>query len=255
MENETYENFINNILNSRGRFACGDEYHEIHHILPKCMGGTDEEENIIDLLAKEHFEAHRLLALENPDNDKLIYAWTCMAFVENKNQKRYKISADEYEEAKIALSKIQSINMSGQNNPFYGKTHTKETRNKMRELSKARGYIGEKNPWYGHHHTDESKEKMRGKRPHTSGGNNHRAKSVLCIDTRTVYDAAESASRQTGISRGNICSCCVGKRNHAGGLKWMYIYDTIRQDKTVIPGAITLGIITEDEVREKLNIS
>ena len=72
---ETYEQFIQNILNTRGRFACGDEYHERHHIVPKCMDGGDEEENLIDLFAREHFEAHRLLALENPDNDKLVYAW------------------------------------------------------------------------------------------------------------------------------------------------------------------------------------
>lgn len=40
---QTYEEFINNILETRGRFACGDEYHERHHIVPKCMGGTNEE--------------------------------------------------------------------------------------------------------------------------------------------------------------------------------------------------------------------
>ena len=68
---ETYQNFIQNILNTRGRFSCGDEYHERHHIIPKCIGGDDNEDNLIDLFAKEHFEAHRLLALENPDNKQL----------------------------------------------------------------------------------------------------------------------------------------------------------------------------------------
>lgn len=67
----TYENFINNILNTRGRFACGNIYHERHHILPKSLGGTDEENNLIDLFAREHFIAHKLLALENPKNYKL----------------------------------------------------------------------------------------------------------------------------------------------------------------------------------------
>ena len=69
MEELTYKDFINNIIKVRGRFACGDEYHEKHHILPKCMGGTDEKDNLIDLFAREHFEAHRLLALENPENE------------------------------------------------------------------------------------------------------------------------------------------------------------------------------------------
>ena len=86
----TYEEFINNILETRGRFACGDEYHERHHIVPKCMDGSNDEENLIDLFAREHFEAHRLLALENSDvrislrpntqrwhnHSRCNYAWT-----------------------------------------------------------------------------------------------------------------------------------------------------------------------------------
>lgn len=38
----TYKQFIDNILQTRGRFNCGEEYHEHHHILPKCVGGTVE---------------------------------------------------------------------------------------------------------------------------------------------------------------------------------------------------------------------
>ena len=72
MKETTYKDFIDGIIQTRGRFNCGDEYHERHHILPKCMGGTDCKDNLIDLYAREHFEAHRLLALENPDSDKLV---------------------------------------------------------------------------------------------------------------------------------------------------------------------------------------
>lgn len=48
----TYIELINDILETRGRFNCGNEYCERHHILPKCMGGTDDEENLIDLFAR-----------------------------------------------------------------------------------------------------------------------------------------------------------------------------------------------------------
>ena len=73
----TYIEFINDILKTRGRFNCGDEYCERHHILPKCMGGGNERDNLIDLYAREHFIAHKLLALENPDNIKLQLAYIC----------------------------------------------------------------------------------------------------------------------------------------------------------------------------------
>ena len=96
----TYDEFIKNILDSRGRFECGNEYHERHHIIPKCMGGSNDEDNLIDLFPKEHFEAHRLLALENPDNNKLISAWWLMSHVKgNNNQKLYVVTPDEYEKA------------------------------------------------------------------------------------------------------------------------------------------------------------
>lgn len=38
-------------------------YYERHHIVPVCMGGGDEDENLVWLTAKEHFIAHLLLAL------------------------------------------------------------------------------------------------------------------------------------------------------------------------------------------------
>lgn len=37
-------------------------YTELHHIVPRCLGGTDELENLVRLTAREHFIAHRLLA-------------------------------------------------------------------------------------------------------------------------------------------------------------------------------------------------
>lgn len=108
-----YEEFINNVLQSRGRFACGDEYHERHHIIPRCMDGTDDEINLIDLFANEHFIAHRLLALENPDNEKLVYAWWCMCQLKDDSQQRVEVTAEEYEEARIAYAQ----SFSGRKNP------------------------------------------------------------------------------------------------------------------------------------------
>lgn len=71
----TYNEYIQTILSTRGRFGIPtSEYKERHHIKPKCMGGKDIEENLIDLYPKEHYEAHRLLALENPTINCLVQA-------------------------------------------------------------------------------------------------------------------------------------------------------------------------------------
>lgn len=144
---ETYQDFINNILETRGRFNCGDEYHEKHHIIPKCMDGTDDEDNLIDLYAKEHFIAHKLLALENKENDKLQYAWWCMCSFKGYDGKRiYDISAEDYEEARIRCSEASKNRvvseevkermrecMSGENNPMYGIKRSDEVKRKIRD--------------------------------------------------------------------------------------------------------------------------
>lgn len=36
-------------------------YVEWHHIIPRCIGGGDEKENLVQLTAREHYVAHRLL--------------------------------------------------------------------------------------------------------------------------------------------------------------------------------------------------
>lgn len=171
MKELTYEEFISNILNTRGRFNCGDEYCEAHHIVPKCMGGTDDEDNLIDLFAREHFEAHRMLALENPDNDKLVYAWWMMSHTNKAKDRDYEITAAEYEEARIAFSNTQSKAISGENHPMFGKRHSEESRKKISESHKGL-FVGDKNPMfgvkragknhpmYGKHLSEETKKKL-----------------------------------------------------------------------------------------------
>lgn len=109
----TYQEFIYSILETRGRFACGDEYHERHHIIPRCKNGSNDDDNLIDLFAREHFIAHKLLAEENIDDDQLVHAYILMAFVKDKNQERYELTSDEYEEAR----KMHSQRFSGSRNP------------------------------------------------------------------------------------------------------------------------------------------
>lgn len=196
MKTTTYQDFINSILETRGRHGCTGVYHEKHHILPKCCGGNNDKGNLIDLYASEHFEAHRLLALENPENEKLAYALWCMCSLPGSSKKRSEVTAEEYEKARIKFRKIISESQKNENNSFFGKHHTDETKQRIREansgennpnygkpcsdemkkriseansgkisseetrakLSKA--HSGENNPMYGKHHTEETREKM-----------------------------------------------------------------------------------------------
>ena len=249
MENLTYDEFINNILETRGRFGCGDEYHERHHIVPKCMDGGDEDENLIDLYAREHFIAHRLLALEHPDNESLVYAWNIMSFCKNANggQERYILTPEEYEEVRKAISNIK-----------LGKPLTDETKRKLSDAHKNLSKQAHENMSSAAKRrcTAEWKEKrsqiMQGK---FSGTKNPRAKPVVCIDTRQVYETGLMAEEKTGIDRKGISLCCMEQRKTAGGFRWRLLYDDARRNGTIILGAITLGIITEEDALSQINIT
>lgn len=75
-------------------------YYEKHHIIPKCIGGDDENENKVLLTAKEHFICHKLLTYIYPNNRKLIFALFRMLYSKNKNNK---ISSRDYEYVKQTL--------------------------------------------------------------------------------------------------------------------------------------------------------
>lgn len=51
-------------------------YSEKHHVLPRCLGGTDDADNLIDLTPEDHYFAHLLLARIH--GGKLWHAVECM---------------------------------------------------------------------------------------------------------------------------------------------------------------------------------
>ena len=87
-------------------------YVEKHHTIPKCMGGLDIQENIVELTAREHFLCHRLLCEIHPTQIKLWYALWLMAIGKNKQNhlNLYKLSSRNYEKLKIEfIGRIKGI--------------------------------------------------------------------------------------------------------------------------------------------------
>lgn len=213
-----YQDFINDILNRRGRFNCGDQYHERHHIKPKCMGGTNDKENLIDLFAQEHFIAHKLLAEENPHNIKLTEAYNIMAFVKNKHQQRYQITPEEYEEArKMVSNSRKELYKNKANHPSYGKHLSDETKQKISKANKNNKYCvgrimseetrkkisrANKNP------SAETRKKMSEaqKRRHLEGENNPRARKVRRISDGKVYGCIKEAALDNNINYSTLKS-------------------------------------------------
>lgn len=93
---------------AKNRVLPAGTYTERHHIKPRCMGGSDDKSNLVDLTAKEHFIVHKLLVEIYPNVDKLILAYYLFVNGTNKMNHKgndyYKVGAKEYERVKIMWS-------------------------------------------------------------------------------------------------------------------------------------------------------
>ena len=147
------------------RIKGADVYYENHHIIPKSLGGKNDKHNMILLTAKEHYIAHLLLTemcLSDNDSRKMKYALQKMMFnphtLHKYNSSQYELARiknlkgllgrkfSEEHKKKIALSNL-------------GQKRSLETRKKISDHAKTR--IGSKNPFYGKTHSIETKEKSR----------------------------------------------------------------------------------------------
>lgn len=59
-------------------------YVEHHHVIPRCMGGGDEPDNLVALSAREHYVAHLLLVKIHPKEHKL---WAAVSALSGKHKR------------------------------------------------------------------------------------------------------------------------------------------------------------------------
>ena len=122
-----------------------------------------------------------------------------------------------------------SNTISGENHPLFGTHPTEETRKKNSESHKGL-QIGEKNP---------------------------RALIVIQFDKEDnlikVWRYIKLASKELRIDASDISGCAKGRLKSAGGYHWKFLYDNKLRDK-IIFGAITSGLITEEEALKQLNL-
>lgn len=117
-----YKKIYYSIIENRQQNPPTSEYIEIHHIIPSSLGGTNDNENLVKLSAREHFICHYLLAKIYP---KESFDWYKMnnAFLmmkcESYNQNRY-FNSRLYEALKENFSTLMSFIQRGSGNSQYG---------------------------------------------------------------------------------------------------------------------------------------
>lgn len=74
-----YANIYNKIIeNAKIKNNIDNKYYEVHHIIPKCLGGSDNKENLVKLTLREHYVCHKLLAEIYKDNKSIWHAYWMM---------------------------------------------------------------------------------------------------------------------------------------------------------------------------------
>lgn len=114
-----YEKIYYALIN-RAKNRVLELYTEKHHIIPRCLGGNDDADNLVDLTPEEHYVAHQLLCKMHPENFKLAKA-AMMMTAQRPNNKVYGWLRRRH-------AKAQSICQSGDSNSQYGTIwiHNKE---------------------------------------------------------------------------------------------------------------------------------
>ena len=98
-----YKNIYQSII-SGAKTNIKLDYYENHHIVPKCMGGSNKKDNIVSLTYREHFICHWLLCKIYPDNFKVKAAFGKM--LETTKSKQRIVNSRHFDIVKRQLKNI-----------------------------------------------------------------------------------------------------------------------------------------------------
>lgn len=168
-----------------------------------------EKNNEFYLRLKPNSQYQVVLCANGQMKQMRVHRLVAMAFVPVPN-KYADIQIDELEVHHINFNHFdnRASNLQWLTKTEHKKLHSKS---EVTSFRKSEAKKGEKNPMY-----DKPRPEGSGKPP----------KPVIQYTKEgefiAEYASAHEASRQTKVNNRNICSCCSGNRNSAGGYKWRY---------------------------------
>ena len=202
--NNKYKSWYNSIIQKANNRTIST-YKEKHHILPKCLGGKDNQENLVELTAREHFIVHMLLCkfTKGQARIKMLYAFNFMSVVRSK-YRDYKINSKiaqklrkEFFSNKPRHTKESKLKMSKSR---LGMKLSKETREKV-----GLAQIGNKKA-LGLKHSEETKNIIR----NANKGNKHTL-GMICINKngKTIMIQKDQKEKylDMGYKLGKLRSC------------------------------------------------
>jgi hypothetical protein len=124
----------------------------------------------------------------------------------NKNISKALKGREFSKETKKRMSQNHS-DVSGKNNPNYGKTIPKNQLDKMIKLSK----------------TPEAIAKMKRNKKWYSGAENPNAKKIICLDNGKIYDCIKDAAEDLKCNNSKISDVLHGRRKHTNNYHFEFV--------------------------------
>lgn len=179
-----------------------ETYTETHHIIPRCLSGSDEFCNLVELTPEEHYVAHQLLVKIYPENPKLILAIIRMSgksIYKNSNNKLYGWLRKRFvssKKGKPGHPRSESTRQKMKENHvgMTGKNHSEETKQILREKRKLQGPT-----FLGKFHTDQTKKQMSEKavgRCHTKESKEKMKGRIISEETRLKLKNSQKIRRE-----------------------------------------------------------
>lgn len=212
-----YKKIYTSLIEKRKIEPFYGEYFEKHHIIPRSLGGSDDESNLVCLSAREHYLAHALLVKIYKDGsdeqNKMLWAFNGMRNLHRDYQERivgnshlYASLKGKYKHSEKTKEKMSASAM--------GHIVTDETRNKLSKKRKEmyiagtlEKMVGEKNPMYGKELTDEHKMKMskalKGKKLNLSDEERERRSERFSGEKNPMYGKTMSEEHKEKIRSAN----------------------------------------------------
>lgn len=208
-DEKTYNSLIERGKTRGLRKKSLDYYTEIHHIIPKCIGGTDDKDNLVLLTYREHVIAHMLLArIYNTIELKHVVYLMFNSF-KNKTLGNIKLSTKQLEEIRIASAEFLKKKFTGRIVKPEWIEKAKETKKRRyggklteaQRIAQARGRVGMRfsekrkqnmsKSLSGITISDETKKKQ----------SLSHSRKVCTIDGNILYDSIKDCSNKTGLSK------------------------------------------------------
>lgn len=235
-----YQKIYNNLIQKRRIYQLdkNNVYCECHHILPRSLHGSNDKVNLVNLTAREHYIAHRLLekitctlyGKNSKEHGSMLNAIWLMQH--DKKHNKF-ISSTTYEYLRIERSKNLSIQLCGQNNPMYGhsvkeymsKEKQKQWKENISKSLKGRSFSKEtiqkiqlKNK--GKKLSDETKHKISIALTGIKQSQETIQKRIATkkLNGKKVHLSIETKKKISINRKGK----CIGNKNGCYGRKWMY---------------------------------